>query len=88
MIDGLHAEVCHWDMDADNLLSVHIHHFHVFVSEDVLAHFITIDGVPEICESFVDDIEDYQPSEWISSELVNGYRRNTHVYLIAMSSKP
>ena len=29
--------------------------------------------------NFADDIENHKPSERISSELVNGYRRNTHL---------
>ena len=32
--------------------------------------------------NFAADTEDYQPSERISPELVNGYHRNTHVRLI------
>ena len=47
-IDGLCSPVCLRNMNANNLRSTHIHYLNIIVKQDVLIHFVAVEGVPEV----------------------------------------
>ena len=50
-IDWLCHPVCLRHMDADDLRSIHIHHLHIAVNENVLIHLVAVEGIPEVCNN-------------------------------------
>lgn len=37
-IDWFHAEVSHWHMDTNDLLTIHIHYFNILLGKDIFIH--------------------------------------------------